>query len=92
MRRAGLDLAALAWADHAGERPGAVRARGWRGTWIHLHPDLLHAVASTARGAARLRDFIAPYRGRWIEAVWSARDPLPFLAQWAAPAERRRAD
>jgi predicted ATP-grasp superfamily ATP-dependent carboligase len=82
VRRAGLDLAALAWADYTGERPGPQRPRGWRGSWIHLHPDLLHSIASRRVAPLTLRDFIAPYRGRWIEAVWSARDPLPFAAQW----------
>ncbi len=92
VRRAGLDLAALAWADYTGERPAPLPARGWGGTWIHLHPDLLHAVASRRVAPLSLRDFIAPYRGRWIEAVWSARDPLPFAAQWAHPPSRRAAN
>lgn len=82
VRRAGLDLTAVAWSDHAGEARAPAEPNGWRGTWIHLHPDLLHSVASRRIAPLTWSDFIAPYRGRWIEAVWSARDPLPFAAQW----------
>lgn len=92
VRRAGLDLAALAWADHAGERLGPARPQGWGGSWIHLHPDLLHSIANRRAAPLSWADFAAPYRGRWIEAVWSLRDPLPFAAQWAQPPHRRPAN
>ena len=66
------------------------RPNGWGGAWIHLHPDLLHSALSRRTGRMSWRDFRAPYRRPWIEAVWSARDPVPFAAQWsrraAAPA------
>ena len=88
VRRAGLDMAALALADYSGSRADARAPEGWGGAWIHLHPDLLHSVASRRVAPLGWSDFIAPYRGRWIEAVWSARDPLPFAAQWAHPPRR----
>ncbi len=77
LRRAGFDIAGLA----LGERP---RPTGWRGTWAHLHPDVLYSVRDRIGRAA----FMAPYRRPWLEAVWSPRDPVPFLAQWARPPRR----
>lgn len=85
LRRAGLDVAGLAWSEQVtGRAEAQVRSR-WRGTWVNLHADLLH---STLRREEDLRfgDFAAPYVGPWLEAVWSPRDPLPFLAQWARTA------
>jgi predicted ATP-grasp superfamily ATP-dependent carboligase len=82
LRRGGLDVASLAWSEHVEGRPSRPRAGGWRGTWINLHADLLHALLRrdpTLDPTALLR----PYRGPWMEAVWSWRDPAPFAAQWA---------
>ena len=62
VRRAGLDLTAVAWADHAGEGHATAEPNGWRGTWIHLHPDLMHSVASRRVAPLTWSDFIAPYR------------------------------
>jgi predicted ATP-grasp superfamily ATP-dependent carboligase len=78
LRRAGFDIAGLS----LGERPAG--ASGWRGTWAHLHPDVLYSLRERL-GRAR---FMAPYRGPWMEAVWSRRDPVPFVAQWARPPRR----
>jgi predicted ATP-grasp superfamily ATP-dependent carboligase len=72
LRGAGLDLPALA----VGEGPGA---NGGAARWVHLHPDLLYSL----RDRIGRERFMAPYRGPWKEAVWSRRDPAPFLAQWA---------
>ena len=83
VRRAGLDLTAVAWADYTQQALALPEPQGWRGAWIHLHPDLLHSVASRRAAPLTWADFSAPYRGRWIEPVWSVRDPLPFAAQWA---------
>ena len=82
LRRAGLDVAALAWDEHVEGRPTHPQPGGWRGTWINVHADVLHALLRrdpTLDPVALLR----PYRGPWMEAVWSWRDPAPFAAQWA---------
>jgi predicted ATP-grasp superfamily ATP-dependent carboligase len=82
LRRAGLDLAGLAWCEHMGDgRPAA--GPDWRGVWIHLHPDLPRSILENRRGRMGFAEFVAPYRRAKVEAVWSARDPLPFAAQWA---------
>jgi predicted ATP-grasp superfamily ATP-dependent carboligase len=79
LRRAGLDLAGLAWDG----KPA--RTNGWRGVWVNLHADLLYAVLRERLGP---REFLAPYRRPTVEAVWSRSDPRPFTAQWAWTARR----
>jgi len=86
LRAAGLDVAALAWSEHM---TGAVELppqHGWRGVWINLHADLLYTMLARRDERLRLSDVVAPYRRARIEAVWSACDPLPFLAQWGRSA------
>jgi predicted ATP-grasp superfamily ATP-dependent carboligase len=80
LRRAGLDLAALAWSDHVARRPVATQPTNWRGVWIHLHSDILYSLLYDRLGAAEL---FAPYRRPKVYAVWSGADPLPFAAEWA---------
>ena len=83
LRRAGVDLAGLAWDEHMGGHVSPRAGTDWRGVWIHLHPDLLHSALEGRRGRMGLAEFVAPYRRPKIEAVWSARDPMPFAAQWS---------
>jgi predicted ATP-grasp superfamily ATP-dependent carboligase len=87
-RRAGLDLAALAWADFVEGRPRTATPRPWPGVWVNLHSDLLHSLVDGRREGLRLREFLAPYRRPWFDAVGSWRDPLPWLAQWSWTARR----
>ena len=83
LRRAGLDLAGLAWSDHMGEAPRSNGSRDWRGVWIHLYPDLMRSALEWRRDHMDVAKFLAPYRRSKVEAVWSVRDPLPFVAQWS---------
>jgi predicted ATP-grasp superfamily ATP-dependent carboligase len=88
LRKGGLDLAGLAWAEHSGEGAAPARANGWGGVWINLHADVLHAALRRRDQRLGLREFLAPYRRPKIEAVWSAADPAPFMSQWAWTARR----
>lgn len=82
LRRAGLDHGALAWADYVLGQPARSCPNNWPGVWFNLHADLLHAIFSR-QDRIGVSQFTAPYRARpRIEALWSASDPLPFLAQW----------
>jgi hypothetical protein len=47
-----------------------------------LHADLLYTALQKRGADWSWRQFIRSYRGPWIDAVWSAADPKPFLAQW----------
>jgi predicted ATP-grasp superfamily ATP-dependent carboligase len=83
LRRAGLDLAALAWADYVCERPERSQPNGWPGVWIELHADVLYSALCRRRERLGLAELLAPYGRPKIHAVWSARDPAPFVAQWS---------
>jgi len=86
LRRAGLDRPWLAWADHVLGAPAQGRVNGWRGAWVHLHADLLHSMLGRRNRPVGVREFVAPYVGPRVEAVWSRRDPAPFWAQWSRTA------
>lgn len=88
LRKGGLDLAGLAWSEHADGAVPAPYANGWRGVWINLHADVLHSALRRREQRLGLREFLAPYRRPKIEAVWSASDPAPFMSQWAWTARR----
>lgn len=82
LRKAGLDLAAMAWAERMEGKPPQASPAIWPGVWVNLHADLLYSALRGRREALAWRDFIAPYRRPMLEAVWSASDPGPFLTQW----------
>ena len=95
LRRAGLDLAALAWSDCVDGAPlratttpsrGVAPATPWPGVWIHLHADVLHALVNGRREGLGLADFARPYGRPKTYGVWSAADPRPFFAEWARTA------
>ena len=86
LRRAGLDLAWLAFSDYVLGRPQRARPNGWAGVWINLHADVLYATVHHRLDSLTLEEFLAPYRRRKLEAVWSARDPRPFVTQWSRTA------
>lgn len=81
-RRAGVDCPLLAWNDQVLGEPVAAGWNGWRGVWIHEHADLLHSIFSRRLESVSLGEYIRPYRRPRVYAVWSRRDPTPFLAQW----------
>ena len=56
---------------------------GWRGHWIHLQQDLVHALMSRRAERLSWRDYARPYRSKPAFAVWSIRDPMPFVHEWA---------
>jgi D-aspartate ligase len=80
--RCGVNYPLLAWREHALGDTVRAAANGWRGTWLHLHADLLYTALQKRGADWSWRQFIRSYRGPWIDAVWSAADPKPFLAQW----------
>jgi predicted ATP-grasp superfamily ATP-dependent carboligase len=86
LRRAGLDLAALAWTEAMEGRPVRVQPRLWPGVWIHLHADVLYSALWRRQDPISLGAFWEPYRRPKEFAVWSAADPAPFLAQWSRTA------
>jgi predicted ATP-grasp superfamily ATP-dependent carboligase len=82
LRRGGLDVAALAWADQVCGAPFSATPSGWNGVWVNLHADLLYWLLRRGDGVPTLAELCAPYRRPVIDAVWSAADPRPFVTQW----------
>jgi len=86
LRAAGLDIAALSWADHVDGRVVPWSATACGGTWINAHADVLYSALWRRADPVPLAKLVAPYVRQRIDAVWSARDPYPFLTQWARSA------
>lgn len=86
LRRAGLDQAGIAWAEHVERRREHARPTGWPGVWVNLHADVLYTLLRRREQRLGLREFARPYARPLIEAVWSPSDPQPFLAQWGRTA------
>lgn len=77
---AGVDFPALLFSDQVGEPVEPVRSRaGVR--WIRWATDLPNAVKDVMHGDLRAADYVRSLRGVDVDAVWSARDPLPALAE-----------
>ncbi len=80
--RCGVNYPLLIWQEHARRQRVSASSNGWRGTWLHLHADLLYTAVQERGSDWNWRKFIRSYTGPWIDAVWSPADPVPFLAQW----------
>lgn len=82
LRQAGFPMALAQWREAAGEawRP---EPSGWPGRWFHLHADLATQLLGSRRSTPTWAEFRRSYTGPKVFAVWSARDPGPFLAQWS---------
>jgi D-aspartate ligase len=80
--RCGVNYPLLIWQEHARRQRVSAQPNGWRGTWFHLHADLLYTAVQERGPGWSWGEFTRRYMGPWIDAVWSASDPAPFLAQW----------
>jgi predicted ATP-grasp superfamily ATP-dependent carboligase len=75
----GMDLIYLAYCDHAGWKPPAMKAEEsvtWK--WVSEEPLIMAALA--IRGRSHKTRFFRLARGKRIYSIWWWRDPLPFLA------------
>jgi predicted ATP-grasp superfamily ATP-dependent carboligase len=82
LRRGGFDFAGIAWSECVEGRVEEPAPNDWPGVWVNLHADLLHAVVRRRSDGHPLTELARSYLRPLLEAVWSARDPRPFLAQW----------
>jgi len=81
-RRAGINFPLLAFSEMMSGRCEGAAENGWTGVWLHLHTDFLYTILGLRRELPD-RDFWRSYARSKTYAVWSYRDPRPFLAQWA---------
>ncbi len=81
--RCGVNYPVLVWRETALREKVRATAAPWPGVWLHLHADLLYTAVEERAPEWRWNGFVGNYLGPWVDAVWSAADPGPFLAQWA---------
>jgi predicted ATP-grasp superfamily ATP-dependent carboligase len=76
----GCDLTYLAYRDHAGLPAPDIQRKPAGQKWIAEDAFILAALEFLCKGDRRLWKLFSLARGRRIWAIWTARDPLPFLA------------
>ena len=81
--RCGVNYPLLAWREHVRREKVSAAPNGWSGVWTHMHADLLYTAVEERGPDWSWRDFIRSYTGPWVDAVWSSKDPVPFLMQCA---------
>jgi predicted ATP-grasp superfamily ATP-dependent carboligase len=79
--RCGVNFPLLSWLEHARHQPVSASANGWSGRWLHLHTDLLYCALQERHDDVSWRELLRSYTNPWVDAVWSAADPAPFVAQ-----------
>jgi D-aspartate ligase len=90
----GVELVYTAYCDTAGLPLPAERTQQYRGTtWLDLRRDVQAATVGIRRGELTAREWVSSLRGPRTHAIWSARDPRPFvtdLVNVAGTVVRRR--
>lgn len=76
----GVDFPYLAFADQMGWRTEQTRAPAGIG-WVRLLTDVPTAISDFAHGSLSLSAYLRSLRATRVDAVFSWRDPLPFLAE-----------
>lgn len=78
-RACGVDLIHLAYCDHAGLPMPEVHPDGAAHKWVADDTFVIAAVRALPHRDGRFRSLFKHARGRRVYAIWSAKDPLPFL-------------
>jgi D-aspartate ligase len=80
----GVELVYTAFCDAAGlPLPPARKQRYADAKWLDLRRDLQAALAARRRGTLTLRAWLRWVRGPKAHAIWSSRDPTPFVVDVA---------
>jgi D-aspartate ligase len=80
----GVELVYTAYCDAAGLPLPAGRTQQYGGAkWLDMRRDLQAFVVARRQGELTLRDWIASIRGQKAHAIWSRRDPMPFVTDLA---------
>ena len=83
----GVDLVLTAFCDAAGlPLPASRQQRYGDAKWLDLRRDVQAAVVARRRGTLTLRDWLRWVRGPTAHAIWSPRDPRPFVVDLATAA------
>lgn len=77
---AGVELLYTKYCDAVGlPRPEGLEQRYSDVKWIYFGRDVRSAAHYWRRGDLSLREWLSSWRGKKVDAVFSRRDPLPFL-------------
>ena len=80
----GVELVFTAYCDAAGLPLPHARTQRYVGTkWLDLRRDIQAAVVARRHGELSVTDWLRSLRGPKAHAIWSARDPMPFVADLA---------
>ena len=80
----GVDLVLTAFCDAAGlPLPAGRQQRYGDAKWLDLRRDVQAAVVARRRGTLTVRDWLRWARGPTAHAIWSPRDPRPFVVDLA---------
>jgi D-aspartate ligase len=80
----GVELVYTAYCDAAGLPLPTERTQRYIGTtWLDLRRDVQAAVVGIRRGELTPREWVSSLRGPRTHAIWSARDPRPFVTDLA---------
>jgi D-aspartate ligase len=80
----GVELVYTAYCDAAGLPLPTRRTQQYVGTtWLDLRRDVQAAVVGIRRGELTAREWWSSLRGPRTHAIWSARDPRPFVTDVA---------
>jgi len=80
--RGGVELLLTAYRDALGLPLPEARTQRYAGTrWLDLRRDVQAGLFFVRRGDLTVRAWLRSLWGPTAHAVWSARDPLPFLAE-----------
>jgi predicted ATP-grasp superfamily ATP-dependent carboligase len=78
--RAGVELLMTMYCDLVGDPLPAERVQHYRGAkWIHIRRDLQASAYAVLTGRSRARDILRSWRGPFAFALFSLRDPGPFV-------------
>jgi len=76
----GVELVYTAYCDAAGLPLPEARTQQYVGTtWLDVRRDVQAAVVGIRRGELTAREWLTSLRGPRTHAIWSARDPRPFV-------------
>jgi predicted ATP-grasp superfamily ATP-dependent carboligase len=76
----GVELVMTAYCDAAGlPLPRARQQHYGDAKWVDLRRDLQAAMVARRRGTLTLREWLSWVRGPKAHAIWSRRDPAPFV-------------
>ncbi|MBA3233910.1 MAG: carboxylate--amine ligase [Propionibacteriales bacterium] len=80
----GVELVYTAYCDAAGLPLPAAREQRYVGTkWLDLRRDIQAAVVAHRHGDLSFGEWVTSVRGPKAHAIWSRRDPLPFVVDLA---------